>query len=249
MNSAPFYADWTFWTMVVALLALLLSQLPPIKQLLKGAKLEVHPYDRINITHTAGNPNASLYLGINNTGGCAIHVRSIHLQFKRADIDSFELQGRQYWPSLTDTKAIILTPFTVKPDEYWGHMVTFFRPFSRNEEKEYRQLVSNIKQDIFPKKVMPEFANVLVEANLANVASFLAFYTSKFKWEPGEYEVTLIISTEPTKASVSNKYRLTMFESDAGELKSYANQYKYGVGVYFFNRDEQPGVHVPITRV
>lgn len=37
---SPFYLDWTFWNTVVALLAVLLSQLPPVSVLLRRTALD-----------------------------------------------------------------------------------------------------------------------------------------------------------------------------------------------------------------
>jgi len=46
-----FYQDWTFWAVLVAAIAIILSQIPPIHVLIKRAKLDMELYSRINITH------------------------------------------------------------------------------------------------------------------------------------------------------------------------------------------------------
>jgi len=89
MAQTPFYLDWTFWAVVVAFLALVLSQLPPIHIMLRRAKLDVEAYSRIHLTHKIGNPNAQLHLIISNVGGQEVKVKSIVLHFKRGDEDRF----------------------------------------------------------------------------------------------------------------------------------------------------------------
>ena len=248
MNSPPFYLDWTFWSTAIALLALLLSQLPPIHQLVKGAKLEVEPFDRITVTHTVGNPNANLYVSIINAGGSTVAIRSMHLTVKRSDSAEFEMPARLYWPNQTDKQAVILPSFKLEPHEHWSHLVNFFRPFGRNEEKEYRQLVASIRDDINLKRAQLVNANNTAEAAAGRVNPLINFFTNRFKWEPGEYEVTLTVVANPNRASVSTKYRITLFESDAVELKNYSNDYKFGLGVYFFDSMRHPGVHILLSR-
>ena len=87
MAQSPFYLDWTFWAVVVAFLALVLSQLPPIHIMFQRAKLDVEAYSRIHLTHKIGNPNAQLHLIVSNVGGREVKVKSIALHLKRGDED------------------------------------------------------------------------------------------------------------------------------------------------------------------
>lgn len=64
--SVPLYLNWSFWAVVVALCAVVLSQIPPIHLLLKKAKLDLELYSRIHLTHKVGNPNLQLHLIISN---------------------------------------------------------------------------------------------------------------------------------------------------------------------------------------
>src|SRR5438874_532991 len=67
----PIYLDWTFWAFVVAALALILSQIPPLPVLFRRAAVTLQPYDRLNATHYLGNPNVNLHVQLINTGGRA----------------------------------------------------------------------------------------------------------------------------------------------------------------------------------
>lgn len=81
MTTTPFYLDWTFWTAVVALLALVLSQFPPLYVLFRPAQLEVEAFERIHVSHNLGEPNATLHLLITNSGGREVQIKSISLSF------------------------------------------------------------------------------------------------------------------------------------------------------------------------
>ncbi len=72
------------------------------------------------------------------------------------------------------------------------------------------------------------------------------FFRSKFRWEPGEYVLTLNVKAEPERASVSSRYRITLFESDSKELPGYCGGYKFGYGV-FLDSPKTTGIIVPIA--
>ena len=71
------YQDPDFWTGVtgvVAVAALVLSQVPPLRVLLRRAKIDVRPHSRITISHWMGNPNFHHLLFIANDGGRRVTI-------------------------------------------------------------------------------------------------------------------------------------------------------------------------------
>lgn len=245
MAQPPFYLDWTFWAVVVAFLAIALSQLPPIHIMLRRAKLDIEAYSRIHLTHRIGNPNAQLHLIVSNIGGREVKVKSIVLHFKRGDEDRFTLPAQNYQAS-GDKDTVLLTSFKLKPKDEWVHIVNFLNFFSRTDEKTFRQIESNLKNDIFAKKEIPDNKDKIVEAMPSNVQPVIEFFQHKFRWVPGEYEIALEIQTEPQCAGVSKHYRVTLFESDSAELRSYADDYKIGAGVFWDNA-RHTGLILPLT--
>lgn len=241
----PFYIDWTFWAVLVSIAALLLSQLPPIHILLRRARLEVEAYSKIHLTHKVGNPNAQLHLIISNSGGREVKVKSVLLHFQRGDEERFTLPAQNYLPAPDSKGSVLLTSFRLKPKDEWAHIVNFHQAFSRHEEKEYRAMESDIKNDIFSKRERAE-EKTIVEADICHVQPFMEFFERKFRWLPGEYELTLEVVARPEKAGLTKKYRVTVFESDSAELRDYTNDYKYGAGVYF-EHEHHSGIIVPLV--
>ena len=246
MAQTPFYFDWTFWAVVFSFLALALSQLPPIHVMFRRAKLDVEAYSRIHLTHRVGNPNAQLHLIVSNVGGREVKVKSIVLHFKRGNDDQFTLPAQNYLQAPGDKDTVLLTSFKLKPKDEWAHIVTFLNFFSRTDEKAFRQIESNLKNDIFEKKELPANKDKIVEAAPGNIQPVIEFFQHKFRWEPGEYEITLEIKTEPQHATVLKCYRVTLFESDSAELLSYAEDYKVGAGVYW-HIERHTGLILPLT--
>lgn len=245
--TTPFYADWTFWTAVVALLALVLSQLPPLYTLFRAAALDVEAFDRIHVSHVLGQPTATLHLILTNSGGREAKIKSMSLAFTH-DGDTFELPGRGYYQSPVDQSAVILTSFRLPSNGEWKHIANFFTLPPRADEREIDQIKSAIRNNILPRKSEPGNENILIEAPPQLVAPALDFFHRKFRWHPGEYEVTAKIRAEPSSADIERRYRFTIFESDTAQLVGETERYRYGAGVYF-NDSEQRPVFLPLMPV
>jgi hypothetical protein len=248
MLPAPFYLDWTFWAAAIAIAALVLSQMPPLYVLFRTADLDLEAFDRIHLSHSLGNSSAALHIIITNRGGQETKIKSITLTFKHSDGTQFELPGRGYFQNSTDANAVILTPFRLSSKNEWGHIINFFNPPPREEEREIDKIKSAIRNDILPLKADPANDKIFVEAGTESVALAMSFFNKKFKWKPGEYEIFLNVKTDSEKTSISRRYRTTMFESDAKQLFDYTERYKYGGGVYYPDNTIEP-VFLPLLPI
>ena len=63
------YRDWTFWSFVVAALALATSLAGPLRRLLKATRLVMEVHQMIALDQRLGNPQANLYIDLRNAGG------------------------------------------------------------------------------------------------------------------------------------------------------------------------------------
>ena len=48
------------------------------------------------------------------------------------------------------------------------------------------------------------------------------------------------VATDTPDANVSKTYRFTIFENEANNLKQFFDKYKFGLGVYYFNNEQEP---------
>ena len=244
----PIYLDWSFWAVIFAALALLLSQLPPVHMIFKRAKLDMELYSRIHITHKVGNPNIQLHLILNNIGGKVVKIKGISTTIKRNGKQIAILPAQNYLQKPNDKTTILLTSFFLKPKDEWSHSVNFLNYFSRNEEKEYRNAESNLKENIFEKRKLLQNKDVLIEADGKYLPPFMKIFNDKFLWNADEYEVQVSVEAKPEKANIRKKYRFTLFESDVEELSKYKDDFKYGDGIYWDSVNHL-GVIVQITEV
>jgi len=242
------WTDWKFWSALIALVALIKTELPPINRLFKRRKFDLTIHDRIAITHTLGNPNVNMLISFRNTCDLSIVIKSIVISFNRGNEHNFSLSAREYFPSMMDEKKAIFTHVNLRPGEEWSHVVSFYDVFSRNDEDRYRQICNAIQDNIGAKRRAPGFDKnsiAEVDQNLADAAT--SFFWEKFKWERGEYTVKITASTEQSSVNLSEYFRFTLFESDSNRLINYCDGYKIGLGVCFFDQKQQQPLSIPIT--
>lgn len=243
--NVPLYLEWSFWAVVVAAIAIVLSQLPHIYTLVKRAKLEMELYTRIHLTHKVGNPNAQLYVILSNVGGRSIRVRGMTLKLKRDGNDVAVLPAQAYLQDPNGKTTLLLTSFVLKSKDEWAHFVNFLNYFVRADEKRYRSAESILKQEIFKKSDLPENED-RPEADGQYITEFMTMFNEKFVWYTGEYEVLISVQTSNKKADIEKKYRFTLFESDTSELSKAKDDYKFGDGIYW-ESGNHPGVVVQIV--
>ena len=244
---SPIYLDWTFWAAVFSLVAIILSQLPPVHLLLRPKRLEVEVCSRIRISHKAGNPNAGLVVSVRNTGGRALRIRSLCLRIARDGEPLLTLSGKTFFETATATTPVLFVPFNMRPGDDWSHSVMFFNDFDRLTEKNFRQCMSTLSADIRQKiaaRKNGDEAAVVADPKL--VEPFLKLFGELFVWKPGEYVATLDVLAEPGSASFSKKYRFTLYESDTRDLEAFTDDYKLGGGI-IYTVPAHNGVDIPLA--
>lgn len=232
--------------MAVSLVAVVLSQLPPIHLLIRPRRLEVEVHSRVQLTHRVGNPNMGLVVGITNSGGRNLKVRSMRLAVTRDGQALVDLPAQAYYETPSSASSVLLVPFDLKPGESWAHAVTFLNSFDRQTEKLYRESYSRLKADLRKKlEGRAEGDRELVTLEPVLVAPFLSLFERLFLWEIGEYVISLSVTVTPGSASYSKKYRFTLYEADTRELRQQAENYKYGAGIAYEETDTV--VMIPIN--
>lgn len=233
-GAAPLYLDWSFWAVIVATVAVFLSQLPPMHGWLKRAKLEIELYSKISISHKVGNPNLQIHLIINNVGGRKIRIRDISTSIERDGKLVATLPAQNYLQNKSDKETLLFTTFSLGPAEEWAHIINLLIFFNREEEATYRTLEAEMLANLRDKKdALTEELKSVIEIDNELVEPFHEFFRKHFIWESGEYKLKVNISTDQKKADVSKSYRFTIFESHSDRLKEIKKHYKFGGGIWW----------------
>jgi hypothetical protein len=228
------YQDWPFWMLVVATITTILSQVPPIRVLIKKAKIELDLYSKIAITHKIGNPNLQLHLMISNSGGRKIRIKNIEATIKRDNKELAKLPAQNYLQNQNDTNTLLFTPFSLKPEEEWSHIVNFLNFFDRKQESEYLQYEKEMLSNFRKKQPHSDKeSKELIELDSTVVKPFYDLFKKYFIWHAGEYVITVNICTDRPKANLTKNYRFTIFESQEQQLKIITEHFKYGGGIWW----------------
>jgi hypothetical protein len=185
MTFSQVITDWKFWSVVIALFALVLSQLPPIHILMRRAKLDLEVYSRVFITHKVGNPNLQVHIILRNVGGRVIRVRRMNANVSRDSESIMNLPAQTFVASPKDNQLILLTSFDLKPETEWSHLVSFLNYFDRSEEKVYREAEIKLKNEIFRQREEFGEKHFAIAANEI-VEPFNILFDKKFNWLAGE---------------------------------------------------------------
>lgn len=231
-DAAPIYLDWQFWAAVIACLALILSQLPPVRLWFRPRRFNVEVHTKFQVTHKVGNPNVGLFVSILNSSGRDLRVKSMKVAIYRDGTQLGIYGGQSYFENMKDSTQILLVPFTLRPGESWAHTTGFYNEFDRVAEKFYRECEAALSAQIRERvDARDDDDNSLVSADQGLVDPFIVMFDRNFIWEPGEYALELYIVAEPTNASFVGKYRFTIFESDTAELRKEVDGFKHGFGI------------------
>ncbi len=234
-----FYLDWQFWAALIAFLALVLSQLPPVITFLKKKKLTIEKHRTFTISHRVGCPSLSMFLILKNEGGSSINIKLLKIIITKDKSEEFQLLGNGYLKSPNDPQYTMLTPFELKREELWGHTIMFNELWTRKQQQKYRQLESNIRNHIVG--LSKEEPSELHEAKDKDVKGINSFFKENFKWDAGEYSVKINVFGDQGKCLVSDEFDFVLFENESKELESYHEGYKHGAGIYY-NSIQQIGI-------
>jgi hypothetical protein len=227
----PFYLDWTFWSFVAAAVAVVLSQLPPVRQWRTRARIEVDVYGRLVVDHLLGFPNLAAVIGIRNTGGRSARVHAVNAVLRRNGQVLSTVRGATYYMTPESKDGVIFTPYQSGPGHEWVHTIHFVERLAQNEDRDLGQLRADVRLDI-SNKLREREANDpgnpnMVEASDALVQRMSAVFNQRFVWVPGEYEVEIQVMADDALAA-TRRYRFTLYESDVRQLRDEFDRYRFG---------------------
>jgi hypothetical protein len=247
-GKASLYKNWTFWTVVISFLAVILSQLPPIRFWFSNAKLSIDIYSYVSIMHKVGKPQIQLDLILTNEGARAVTIKGITILVARDGHEIASLPAFNYMQNTTDKDSLIFTRFILHPQEEWTHIINFLNYRSREDEKNYREAEARLKQEIFRLGRLPENRGLIVKTGSSFSRPFSEMFDKNFVWLPGEYKATIQVDAMPYTARPQKSFTFTLFESDTRELTNSKADYGTGDGVYW-DSGKHPSCNVPITEI
>ncbi|WP_145521964.1 hypothetical protein [Yersinia ruckeri] len=224
---------WTAVSAIVASLALLLSQIPPIRTFIGRRKPILTTTPAISITHYLGAPNIQLFLNIENDSPRSLKIKNISMQVTRLGTTNKTLPAFTIFEKPDSHIQTVFAPFTIKPESNWAKNVTFYAPFEGSVEQKLKSMQYKIRNSINNKRNAIQHLGAdqpqpIVTADETYVQEAIAFYNANKFWEPGDYSINLSITTDSPKTSIQQRYIFLLTLPEINELDSAAERYKFG---------------------
>ena len=242
------WTNWEFWSALVAGIALVKSEFPPISNLFGRPRIEIEVFGKVGIFHHLGNPNVNIFLSLTNIGKRDVKINKIDVSLANENGDTLNLPAQAFFPDMTKNDKVIFSPFKLSSGSDWKYAVQCFNPFSREDDEESRRLSLAIKQNIQAKITArtTDEKKELVYADAECIQRLTEFCERHYKWRRGEYMLSLRVQTNRHDVSAVKKFRFTLYDSDILYLKNITDGYKCGAGIYYPNADIQT-LWIPMT--
>lgn len=238
------------WSAGIALLALVLSQLPPVHQLLRRRALRIVIPEYLSLYHFLGNINLLGFVALHNTGGKTMTVAKIDCivtsEGAKWNLPGLMYQSRHSQGGGGQPNLEFFVEWSVlKPDEHWSETVHFFKPWTVQEEEDAAEIISKIRSNINTKIAQrpPDAPKVPVEADGEFVREAKEFFLKRFQLVKGNYRIVIAALSEKKEVLALRGFDFTLFDNHIKTLRSASDDYKLGAGIYYA---ADPSKQVPI---
>jgi hypothetical protein len=198
-----------------------------------------------------GYPNVQIGMVMSNTGGQPTSIKNLTLEVARDRTTVATLPAQVFNPESEPGKELLFVALKLKPGEETRYVFRFYLDLPRNQERELREGTAALQNDIAAKRSSLLSKGVadkdipLLEADARFVRPLEDIFRNNFIWNEGEYTITIKAVSSDGRLLVEKKFRLTLYESDAAQLRDLAQRYKYGDGVFFnFEKQWLPGIKI-----
>ena len=231
------YKKSSVWSVVIASIAVVLSQLPPVYSWIPNPEIDVNHADRIGVNNAIGLIGHNLNVEIKNIGNTDVQLSKMELVIVDPDGRSKVFPAENYNKISTANAnpiALPITSISIPQNSVWSEMVFFNRAISTEDEESFLRIRQDIAQSIFEKQQEEgEFYNIrsLIPADEDVTEKAINFFTENFDLEKGEYKMTLNIYLKDREAPFSIDSEFTIFKHHIDMLISQTEDYKYGGGI------------------
>lgn len=249
--------DPAFWSTVIAVVALILSQLPPVTDLLKPRELRIVVPDILNFSHYMGNLHLIGFSALHNVGGRNITVQKIECVMTDEEGRQWRLPAQTYLPNQANSGSgqpapeLFIGWISLKPGEHWAETVRFFKVWSVQDEEDATAISGRIRNDITAKLSQRKLGdpNKLVEADENLVKEAKDFFEKRFTLAKGTYRLLVAAISEGNEVVRVRGFDFTLFDHQVRALRSAVDDYKTGAGIYFGNMDPSKTAYIRLRPI
>lgn len=233
------HKNTSFFSVVIAGLALVLSQFPPIRSWIPHTNLQIQCAEKLGIINELGFIGYGLFLELDNDGNTLIEVEEISLKIKSPSnqINVYKAKSLATISGSSISPYFPVTALEVKENERWLGAVNFRKKISSTEDEIFYKMKLKVSKDISDKwqnkSWEDENPNSNVEISAESAYEVNNFFKSNFDLRKGQYEGTLEIKVKGKSKPFTYNFRYDIFEYHFEIFKAQLSDYKYGYGIIF----------------
>lgn len=234
--------DPAVWSMIIAGIAVILSQLPPLREIIKGTKVKITNPNTFQLYHHLGNINLTLFLDIHNIGGRPVVIDKLYCLIVDENENVFPFPAKGYIPrDVIQSETLPEFPvgrIILKSDERWYENTHFYKMWTDAVVEEAEEIILTVRNNIAEKlKDKKEDDESFVKTNPEVHQRVVQFFNRNFVLRKGNYKFLIATLAENNIVLAIKGYEFTLYESHIRTLNSYVDDYQYGAGIYFPIRD------------
>ena len=234
----PWYKNTSIWSAIIAVIAIFLSQLPPIKNWIPNDNLTLKYGDRITVNNAIGLTGYHVNLGLNNDGNTSLKIESIALAVKGPS----GVEKRYIAETLSTPTAgggflnLPVTSLSLKQKESWSGSVFFNRKVSPSEEEKFNEVRLKVSQNISDKIQLQNWGDynprALVSADAEIVEEAAITFNENFDLQKGLHEAKIEIKLRGKEDLIIESLEYTLYDYHFSQIMAQVEDYKYGYGIY-----------------
>ena len=237
-------------SMMIALIALMLSQLKPIYQYFESPNFELELAPYIQVGQNLGNTILMPFLQLKNSGSELGYVRNVEFFLENIDNSSLvkKIPAQQYYltpSSVSIDQVPSRLPFgdlSIAEGESWEAYVEIFEQLSPDTLQEFTAIRAAVARE-----VTAEDGSVISDELYERIRSFVSSNMSWFK--EGRYRILVLLWEDDQKDPIIKQgYKFAVKEEDIDLLNSVTERFRYGEFIVKAPKS-QNGFYAKLTRI
>lgn len=229
---SKWYKQSAVWAVIISIIALVLSQLPPVAEWIKKESIDADISKRIVVGSTIGMPEYGFQVDLKNTGNRVLAISDLEIEITYPS-GKKKNHIAQFYPKpvngSSESQIIPITRIQLDLRERWSEWVIFHSDLSPQEEEDN----DRIRKEFFDTPMslpVPSGNNKIYEYKEKIIAEATKLFDQRNEIEKGTYKVSLICNANG-KRFLLEKFEYTLFEAQINTYKSQVEGYKDGFGL------------------
>lgn len=230
----PWYREPSAWGSIVAVVALVLSQLPPIKTWFSSPRIQTYIGGRLSLPHEVGIPKYDLMISLRNESDRSVVLSDLTLTVNYPDGASKSAMASDVMmlsiPSI-NFRSYPFTLISMPPGSTWEGSVIFSRKLTPAEVEEVAKIRLQIYKSMNKDDNFSQFdRKVLTRADPSVVQLAQKFFNKQFDLDKGEYKATISASVDGAPR-ILKTFGFVLYDYHIETIRSQVADFSLGHGI------------------